>query len=85
MGYKDPPVFLVVFEIRRFDRRATHGGFQMINPKVLEERKRAIEERLGGRKYNFAGTPEFSAGKIKYEMAERTQAMNDGGGLLPAL
>jgi hypothetical protein len=51
----------------------------MINPKVLEERKRDIENRLDGHKFNFAGTPEFSATNIKYEMAERTKAMADGG------
>jgi hypothetical protein len=51
----------------------------MINPKVLEQRKRDIENRLEGCKFNFAGTPEFSATNIKYEMAERTKAMADGG------
>ena len=51
----------------------------MINPKVLEERKRSIENRLDGQKFNFAGRPEFSATNIKFEIADRTQAMVDGG------
>ena len=51
----------------------------MISPQVLEERKRAVENRLGGHKVNFSGTPEFSATNIKFEMADRTQAMADGG------
>ena len=51
----------------------------MINPKVLEERKRDIENRLGGHKFNFSGTPEFSANHVKYEIAERTQATGEGG------
>jgi hypothetical protein len=51
----------------------------MINPKVLEERKRAIEKRLEGRKMNFSGAPEFSARNIQFEIADRTQAISDGG------
>ncbi len=51
----------------------------MISPEVLEERKRAIEDRLEGHKFNFSGTPELSASNIKYEIAERTQAICDGG------
>ncbi len=51
----------------------------MINPKVVKERKRAIEKRLKGRKVNCSGTPEFSAGNIQYEIAERSEAINEGG------
>ncbi len=51
----------------------------MINPEVIKERKRAIENRLGGHKFNWSGVPELSASNIKFEIADRTQAMVDGG------
>ena len=51
----------------------------MIDPKVVEQRKRAVENRLDGHKFNFSGVPEMSASNIQYEIAERTQAMADGG------
>jgi len=51
----------------------------MINPKVIEEHKRSIENRLDGNRFNFSGVPVFSASNIHFEMAERTQAVVDGG------
>ncbi len=51
----------------------------MINSKVVEERKRAIEKRLAGQKGNCSGRPELSASNIHFEMGTRTQAILDGG------
>jgi hypothetical protein len=51
----------------------------MINPKVIEEHKRASESRLAGNRFNFSGVPVFSARNIHFEMAERTRAIIDGG------
>lgn len=51
----------------------------MINPKVVEQRKRAIEKRLEGQKVNCSGMPELSASNIHFEMGTRTRAIVDGG------
>jgi hypothetical protein len=58
----------------------------MINPKVIEQHKRAIEKRLEGQKVNCSGTPELSASNIHFEMGTRTRAILDGGiGLIHSL
>jgi Transposase DDE domain group 1 len=51
----------------------------MINPQVIEERKRSIEKRLGRGIPDDCSEPMFSASNIRFEMAERTRAINDGG------
>ena len=51
----------------------------MINPKVIEERKRAIKERQSRSLPEDCSKPMFSASNIHYEMSERTRAISDGG------
>ena len=50
----------------------------MINPKVLEERKRSIEQRLAGVMVG-GSKPMLATSNIHYEMADRTRAISDGG------
>ena len=51
----------------------------MINPKVIEERKRGIEARLNRGLPEDCSRPMFSANNIHYELSDRTRAISDGG------
>ena len=51
----------------------------MINPKVIEERKRSIEQRLDQRIPDDCSQPMFTASNIQYEMSQRTRAISYGG------
>ena len=51
----------------------------MINPKVIEERKRSIEQRLDERIPDDCSQPMFTASNIQYEMSQRTRAISYGG------
>jgi hypothetical protein len=48
-------------------------------PKILRNRKQRIEQRLKPRNWEDQPKPMMGASNIRYEMAERTQAMNYGG------
>jgi hypothetical protein len=48
-------------------------------PKILRNRKRRIEQRLGPKNWEDQSRPMLKASNIHYEMAERTAAMNCGG------
>jgi hypothetical protein len=51
----------------------------VINPKLIDERKRAIDKRLNPRIPEDCSKPMFSASNIEYEMADRTRAITYGG------
>jgi hypothetical protein len=73
-------VFFGVLEFRRESVAVEHGGFQVISPQVIEERKRSIERRLRRDRFiNGCEQPVLSATNIEYEMAERSKAINYGG------
>ncbi len=48
-------------------------------PKILRNRKQRIERRLRPKNWEDQPRPMFKASNIRYEMAERTAAMNCGG------
>jgi hypothetical protein len=50
-----------------------------IYPKILRNRKQRIERRLKPKNWDDQPRPMFKASNIRYEMAERTAAMNCGG------
>jgi len=50
-----------------------------IYPKILRNRKQRIERRLKPKNWDDQPCPMFKASNIRYEMAERTAAMNCGG------
>ena len=48
-------------------------------PKILRNRKRRIEQRLAPKNWEDQPRPMLKASNIRYEMAQRTTAMNCGG------
>ena len=48
-------------------------------PKILRNRKRRIEQRLGPKNWSDQPSPMFKGSNVHYEMAERVQAVNCGG------
>jgi hypothetical protein len=51
----------------------------MINPKVIEERKKSIARRLEPRIPDDCSQPMFAASNVHYELSERTRAISYGG------
>lgn len=57
-----------------------HGGFQVISPQVIEQRKRSIQRRLDRNRFiDGFEQPVITATNIEYEIAERTKAISYGG------